>query len=176
MKKSLYKPLKLSFKNNIIFIPIFYSKELYKKIIKESEKHYEFMLTDVIELKNITIFGNFLGYVHLYSFLDYIDKIEEKEIFFLGLAGSLNKEITKPESLNVVEIFPSSIFKLFSKKKSFKLKSFNNNKLEEVKGVSVDIYQRETKSWLKEQKNKEIDIVEMEIFPLASYLKREFIP
>jgi len=174
MKKGLYKASQIEFNKNIIFIPIFYSKKLHQKLIKESIKNYKFMLAEIIELENITIFTNFLGYVHLYSFLDFIKNIEDKNIFFLGLAGSLNENLKTSLTLNVTEIYPSSIFKLFSKKKFFKLNSFNNKNIKEAKGVSVDIYQRETKNWLIEQKKNNIDIVEMEIFPLASYLKKPF--
>ena len=132
------------------------------------------MLAEIIELEKITIFANFIGYVHLYSFLDYIKDIKNKNIFFLGLAGSLNDKSKSSETLNVTRIYPSSIFKLFSKEKFFKLNSFNNKNIKEVKGVSVDIYQRETRDWLIEQKKNNIEIVEMEIFPLASYLKKPF--
>ena len=46
--------------------------------------------------------------------------------------------------------------------------------LRKAKGVTVDIIQRETPSWLKKQKSLGIEFVEMELFPLRVYLQKPF--
>ncbi|MCJ7483646.1 MAG: hypothetical protein MUO31_11855, partial [Thermodesulfovibrionales bacterium] len=43
-----------------------------------------------------------------------------------------------------------------------------------VRGVSVDVLQRETPAWLAEQHALKTDIVEMELFPLRCFLGRPF--
>jgi hypothetical protein len=54
------------------------------------------------------------------------------------------------------------------------LKVFPADSFPSVRGVSVDIIQRETHGWLAEQQSKKIDIVEMELFALRWFLKKPF--
>ena len=58
--------------------------------------------------------------------------------------------------------------------KSFPLKPVNQGNLRKAKGVTVDIIQRETPSWLRTQVNRGIDFVEMELFPLRVYMQKPF--
>ncbi len=43
-----------------------------------------------------------------------------------------------------------------------------------MRGVSVDVIQRETPAWLAAQRAQRADIVEMELFPLRWFLGRPF--
>jgi hypothetical protein len=82
--------------------------------------------------------------------------------------------LEEPKALQVSKIYSSSIFKRFSGKSSFPLKFFPEGSFPGVHGVSVDVIQRETPSWLAAQRRKKIDIVEMELFPLRWFLGKPF--
>jgi hypothetical protein len=54
------------------------------------------------------------------------------------------------------------------------MKLFESADLRKAKGVTVDIVQRETPSWLQEQVHLGMEFVEMEIFPLRAYMEKPF--
>ncbi|MCP5105612.1 MAG: hypothetical protein GY950_19655 [bacterium] len=106
--------------------------------------------------------------------MEFIKEARKKEVFFLGTAGSMNEAIAEPISLEVEAIYSTAILDYFSSWKSLPLKTFDSENFRKAKGVTVDIIQRETPSWLKEQVHLGMDFVEMEIFPLRVYLEKPF--
>ncbi len=161
----------LKTKKKILLIPYFWDQDLYKQLKKESLKTHKIYFSEHLIFDNYSIITGFLGYPQILSLLNIID-INEKEFFFLGTAGSLNKSIIEPVSINITDIYSSSIYKLFSKAKILPLNIINNNQIKKGTCVSVDIPMRETKNWLKTQRKQNIDAVEMEIFPIRVFIKK----
>lgn len=165
---------KIGIPERVILIPYFWDQAYYKSLREKALKRLHVAHTEIVVFENVALVVGFLGYSNILTVLEFIADIRKKEIFFLGTAGSLTDTITRPQAYNVTRIFSSSIFKRFSRRNSLGLQSLNNKNFPAVKGVSVDLIQRETASWLKKQTSLGIDIVEMEIFPLRTYLKKYF--
>ena len=174
MQKKLYNPEKIDLPSILLLIPHFYDKNYYQSIKKDALKKIPLLQSEVLIFKDYAIISGFLGYPSLLLVLEFIKNVKKKDIFFLGTAGSLNEKINTPGFYYVNRIYPSSIFSLFSRKDSLELDGFDYDGVGGVTGVSVDIIQRETALWLKKQKKRGIDIVEMEIFPLRVYLNKPF--
>ncbi len=175
MDKQLFDPKRIELNvDNIILIPDFRAKKYYKNLKNKALKRISLIGNDILIFEKFSIITGFLGYSNLLLTLEFIEDIKQKDIFFLGTGGVLKKDIKVPCSLNVIKIYSSSIFKLFSKKKSLNLNDFLLGNIKKVKGVSVDLIQRETKKWLREQLIEEIEVVDMELFPLRVYLKKPF--
>ena len=104
----------------------------------------------------------------------WVADLADKEVFFLGSAGALKPRFREPAALQVGEIISSSIFKRFSRAASLPLKKFADRSFPVVRGVSVDVLQRETPAWLAGQRSLKTDVVEMELFPLRCFLGRPF--
>ncbi len=175
MYKQLFDPKKIELNvDDIVLIPDFRDKKYYRNLKNKAFKRISLIGNDVLIFENFALITGFLGYPNLLLTLEFIKNIKQKNIFFLGTGGTLKKGIKVPCSLNVVKICSSSILKLFSKKKSLNLNDFVLGNLKKVKGVSVDLIQRETKKWLRKQLIEGIDVVDMELFPLRVYLKKPF--
>jgi hypothetical protein len=170
----LFKPKKFDLPDKLILIPRFWDRDYFEKLKKDALASFEIVQNEFLFFDGYTIIEGFLGYPHIYATLEFINHVRDKEIFFLGTAGSMNEKIAHPMPLQVTKIYPTAIFNDFATEKYFELKSFADCDFKKAVGVSVDMIQRETDDWLKEQKSKGIDFVEMEIFPLRVYLQKSF--
>jgi hypothetical protein len=170
----LFKPKKIDLPSKLILIPKFWDRNYFEKLKKDALASFEIVQSEFLFFDEYTLVEGFLGYPHILTTLEFINGVKEKEIFFLGTAGSMNEEIAGPMPLEVTRIYPSAIFNDFCDEDFFELKSLSSCDFRKAAGVSVDIIQRETVPWLKEQKSKGIDFVEMEIFPLRVYLEKPF--
>jgi len=164
----------LETKKNILLVPYFWDRNLYKELIKDALKVNNIFLSQYIEFENYSIITGFMGYPHILTILGMINNVKEKDFFFLGTAGAVDDTINSPISLNITEIYSSSVLKLFSKQKKFYLKKIDESKINYGKCVSVDIPSRETKQWLQHQQNLKIDVVEMELFPIRVFIQKTF--
>ncbi|MEN8152671.1 MAG: hypothetical protein ABFR75_01495 [Acidobacteriota bacterium] len=160
--------------DNLILIPNFFDKKYFNRIKKKAIRNFSLFFSTVLIFESYSIITDFIGYTQLLTILEFIKDIREKNIYFLGTAGSINPEFKSPEAFMVNEINPSAIFDSFADKKSYKLISTGDHGFTGVKGVSVDILQRETSEWLKDQIVNKNDIVEMEIYPLRDFIGKEF--
>lgn len=175
MYKQLFDPKRIELNvDNIILIPDFRDKKYYKNLKNKVLKRISLIGNDILIFKNFVLITGFLGYPNLLLTLEFIKNIKQKDIFFLGTGGILKNDKNLSYSLNVTEICSSSIFKLFSKKRCLNLNDFESGNLKKVKGVSIDLIQRETKKWLREQLIEGIEVVDMELFPLRVYLGKPF--
>ena len=174
MNELLFKPKKFDLPGRLILIPRFWHREYYAALKEEAATTLEILQCEIPIFADFTLIEGFLGYPHILTILEFIENVREKEIFFLGTAGSLNEQIDHPMPLQVTEIYSSAILKHFAAEESFQLKPFAACDFRKAAGVTVDIIQRETLSWLKEQKSKGLDFVEMELFPLRVYLGKPF--
>jgi hypothetical protein len=173
MDKILFTPKQMDIPPNLILIPFFWDTDYYQQLKKKALGTFELFKTEIVFFENYTLLVGFLGYPHLLTNLEFIKDVKEKEVFFLGTAGSMNEEIDKPTPLDVEAIYSTAILDYFCEAKSFPLKTLNCG-LRKAKGVTVDIIQRETSSWLLEQVQRGMEFVEMEIFPLRAYLGKPF--
>jgi hypothetical protein len=178
MEQILFNPQRIELPSHLILIPQFWDKDYYGKLKKEALGCLNLIHSDLLIFPEYTVIVGFLGYPHILTLLEFIENVREKEIYFLGTAGSLNEAIDRPIPLVVTEIYSTAILDHFSEEKSFPLKSMNINmnpgNPREARGVTVDIIQRETPAWLREQVKRKIDFVEMELFPLRVYLDKPF--
>jgi hypothetical protein len=174
MKNTLFNPKKLELPRHLVLVPQFWDKAYYEKLKKDAMGCLDFMSSDLLLFQDYTVVVGFLGYPHILTLLEFIDDVRGKEIYFLGTAGSLNERIDRPIPLNTVEICSTAILDHFAGETSYSLKTFERGNLQTARGVTVDIIQRETPEWLKEQVKRGIDFVEMELFPLRVYLEKPF--
>lgn len=174
MAKSLFNPDRLELPDKLILNPWFWNPPYFETLKRRCLYSFPLVQTQVLVFDEYALISGFLGYSHLLTLLEFIEGVRDKEIFFLGTAGSLTESIDSTCSVNVTEIYASSIFRLFSKQQRLDLVTLNTAPLRPGKGVSVDLIQRETPAWLRAQVKKGIDIVEMEIFPLRVYLRKPF--
>jgi len=174
MNKILFNPDKMELPPNLLLIPQFWDTGYYEELKKKSWGNFKLLTGEILLFDEYTVVVGFLGYPNILTLLEFIREVKEKEVFFLGTAGSLNPDIREPIALDVEAIYSTEILDYFSSRKQFPLKPFNGGNLRKAKGVTVDIIQRETDTWLKEQVRRGMDFVEMEIFPLRAYLEKPF--
>lgn len=170
----LFNPRKFPLPGDLVLIPQFWDRDYYEELKKKARQTYDMLVTQMLLFKDFSLIVGFLGYPHILTTLEFIKDVREKEIYFLGTAGSLNEQIDRPMPLEVDRVYPSPPITQFAKEESFTLKSLESKGLRKASGVTVDIPQRETVSWYKDQVARGIDFVEMELFPLCAYLGKPF--
>jgi len=170
----LFNPDKMELPPNLLLIPQFWDTGYYEELKKKARGNFKLLTGEILLFDEYTVIVGFLGYPNILTLLEFIRGVKEKEVFFLGTAGSLNPDIREPIALDVEAIYSTAILDYFSSRKQFPLKPFDGGNLRKAKGVTVDIIQRETDTWLKEQVRRGMDFVEMEIFPLRAYLEKPF--
>jgi hypothetical protein len=174
MKPSLFQPRQFATPPSLVLVPYFSQGSLFTTLQKQALRRQDFLHSSLLWFENLAVISGFIGYPHLLTLLQMIEGLAAKEIYFLGSAGAINPRWHEPTVLQVHAIRSSSTFNRFSKKNSFPLKGFPGNVFPGATGVSVDIIQRETPSWLAEQRRRKTDFVEMELFPLRWFLQRPF--
>jgi len=173
MKPSLFQPRQVDIPKALVLIPYFSQAALFNDLQKKALRRQNFLHSSLLWFENMAIISGFLGYPHLFTLLGMVGGLEEKEVFFLGSAGALAARFRAPVAVQVREVMPSAIFKRFSRS-PLALNTFADRSFAAVRGVSVDIIQRETPAWLAAQRARRADIVEMELFPLRWFLRRPF--
>jgi hypothetical protein len=174
MKPSLFRPRQFATPPALVLVPFFSQNSLFATLQKQARRRQDLLHSSLLWFENMAIISGFIGYPHLLTLLGLIADLADKEVFFLGAAGALKPRFREPAALQVGEIISSSIFKRFSRAASLPLKKFADLSFPVVRGVSVDVLQRETPAWLAEQHALKTDIVEMELFPLRCFLGRPF--
>jgi len=174
MKPSLFQPRQVDIPPALVLIPYFPQAALFNDLQKKALRRQNFLHSCLLWFENMAIISGFIGYPHLLTLLQRIAGLDGKEIYFLGSAGALQPRFREPATLQVGEIRPGSHFKRFSRSRALKLKPFGGDAFPVVSGVSVDIIQRETPTWLAEQRALKTGIVEMELFPLRWFLGKPF--
>jgi len=174
LSRSLFNPRKVSLPGELLLIPQFWDKAYYSKLKEEADYTFNLLLSEVLVFEHFSLLAGFLGYPQLLTLLEFIRRVREKEVYFLGTAGSLDPHIDRPMILNAVDISSTAILTHFDPQPGYDLKPFPNGAFRPVRGVTVDIIQRETPGWLKEQVAAGIDFVEMELFPLRAFLGKPF--
>ena len=157
MNSHFFKPKKIDTSSNLILLPFFPHKEYLKKIEEGSVKKKNILGSVMYSYSDYDVLYGFLGYPNLLTLLEFVSMIREKNIYFLGTAGSLNPEMNKPEVLNVEKVFPGSVFKYFTDEEFLNLKKSAVPSLRNVNGISIDLIQREDPDWYEGIKHKHLD-------------------
>ncbi len=173
MKPSLFRPRQFATPPSLVLVPYFSEAALYSKLQGRAGTQRRFLHSSLLFFKEYVVISGFLGYPHLFTLLGLVAGLEQKEVYFLGSAGALQPRFRRPQAVQVAEVLPTSILKHFSRS-ALPLKTFSGRSFPSVRGVSVDIIQRETATWLAQQRRARADIVEMELFPLRWFLGRPF--
>ena len=174
MKPSLFRPRQFVIPQSLVLVPHFPQRSFFSALQKKARRRQEFLHSSLLWFDRMAVISGFLGYPHLLTLLGLVAGLADKEVFFLGSAGALRPRFREPAALQVGEIYSSSVFKRFSRASSLPLKKFADRSFPVVRGVSVDVIQRETPDWLAEQRSLKTDVVEMELFPLRWFLGRPF--
>jgi hypothetical protein len=174
MKPSLFQPRQFVIPPSLVLVPYFPQSSLFAALQKKVLRQQDLLHSSLLWFENLAVVSGFIGYPHLLTLLPLLEGLAGKEIYFLGSAGALNPRWQEPTVLQVDAIRSGSVFNRFSKKHSLPLTSFAGDAFPGATGVSVDIIQRETPSWLAEQRRRKTDFVEMELFPLRWFLQRPF--
>lgn len=174
MKNGLFNPHRIEIPNHLVLVPQFWDKLYYKQLKEKASNCIDFFLSDLLVFGDHSVLVGFMGYPHILTILEFISDVREKEIYFLGTAGSLNNAFDHPMPLSVAEIHSSAILDHLGPQLSYPLKPLEAPGMRPAKGVTVDIIQRETPQWLNQQVKKGMDFVEMELFPLRIYLEKAF--
>ncbi len=174
MEKQLFAPKTMNLPGSLLLVPQFWDKDYYNRLKQRASGVINLVLSELLLFENYTAVVGFLGYPHILTILQFIEGVKDKEIYFLGTAGTMNEAYNQPRPLLVEEIFSTELLDHFAPETSYGMKTFDTPVLPRVKGVTVDIIQRETAPWLREQVKRGMDFVEMEIFPLRAYLEKPF--
>ncbi|MFH2107446.1 MAG: hypothetical protein ABII93_02150 [Chrysiogenia bacterium] len=174
MKPSLFRPRQFATPPALVLVPYFPQNSLFAALQKQARHRQDLLHSSLLWFESLAVISGFMGYPHLLTLLGWVADLADKEVFFLGAAGALKPRFREPAALQVGEILSSSIFRRFSRAASLPLKKFADRSFPVVRGVSVDVLQRETPAWLAEQQALKTDIVEMELFPLRCFLGRPF--
>ncbi|MGE5341785.1 MAG: hypothetical protein ACM3SY_09935 [Candidatus Omnitrophota bacterium] len=174
MENTLFNPNRIDLPKSLVLVPQFWNKSYYHQIKNEALASLNFLLSDILIFPNYAVIEGFLGYPHILTTLEFIRDVREKDVYFLGTAGSLNHAIDRPIPLQVEAIYSTEILDHFCTETFFPLKTIDAWNCRKARGVTVDIIQRETPQWLKAQVERGMDFVEMELFPLRVYLGKPF--
>jgi hypothetical protein len=171
----LFRPRQFATPPSLVLVPYFSEVSLFAALQEQALRRQDFLHSTLLWFADMAVISGFIGYPQLLTLLGMVSGLEVKEIYFLGSAGALRPRFRSPAALQVAEIRPSSVFKRFSRASAaLPLKRFPDPSFPAVRGVSVDVIQRETPAWLAEQRSQRSDIVEMELFPLRWFLGRPF--
>jgi len=173
-REGLFRPRQFDIPPSLVLVPHFSHGALRAGLEKKALRRQELLHSSWLWFENMALISGFIGYPHLFTLLQRIAGLEEKNVYFLGSAGALGPRFDEPAAVQVVEIRPSSVFKRFSRARALPLKRFAGPAFPAVSGVSVDVVQRETPAWLAGQRSLRTGIVEMELFPLRCFLGRPF--
>lgn len=160
--------------DKLLLVPFFPDLKLLNELRRTCLKRRQILLSDIMIFKSYSIITGFCGYPGILTIMEFVKDIRSKKIVFLGTAGCLREDFKGPKLISVTKIFADSILSSVFKENSYKMSSVVLPGDIEGVGVTVDIIQRETPLWISKQKKNGLDFVEMEIFPIASYLSRGF--
>ena len=175
MKGHLFHPPTRSLPYRLLLVPFFVDRSSFSGLQKKARRCSKLLHADLLEFDDFAVIANFMGYPFLLTMLEHVEGIGKKEIFFLGTAGAIGTGTKKPQALNVVSVTGSGSLKRFTRKGGLELKHLPFSFLKSASAVSVDIPQRESRSWVRGEIGKRTAVVEMELFPLRVFLGKPFV-
>ena len=174
MKGHLFHPPTRRLPSRLLLVPFFVDRSSYSDLQKKARRRSKLLHADLLEFDDFAVIANFMGYPFLLTLLEHVEGVGEKEIFFLGTAGAIGTGMMKPQALNVVSVTGSGSLRRLTGKGGLGLKHFPLSFLKSASAVSVDMPQRESRSWVRREIVKRTAVVEMELFPLRVFLGKPF--
>lgn len=174
MEPSLWNPRRFVLPETLVLIPNFWSRDYYRRLQGAALKSFPLLGAEILVFPGYALIKGFLGYPHILTLLELVEGVREKRIFFLGTAGSLTEQYTTHTALAVSEISSGGLLEFFSPRPSYEMMALDIPGVETARGVTIDIIQRETASWLNIQQQRGMGFVEMEIFAIRAWLERPF--
>ena len=162
--------MNLKTNRKLLIVPHIWGTELRDRLTGLARSSHSFLNSQILQLESCSLLTGFLGYPHLLTLLGFIDDIMDKDLFFLGTAGIVNPHLNGVQLFNPIRVHASTVFHSFPAPHDCELKRIPSAAIPPVSAVSVDIPQRETPDWLREQRQRGIDLVDMELFPLCHYI------
>jgi hypothetical protein len=175
MKGHLFHPPTRSLPSRLLLVPFFVDRSAFSGLREKARRRSGLLHADLLEFDDFSVITNFMGYPFLLTMLEHVEGIGEKEIFFLGTAGAIGTGVMKPQTFHVGSVTGSGSLGRFTRKRELELKRFPLSGLKSVCAVSVDIPQRESRSWVRGEIGKKTAVVEMELFPLRVFLGKPFV-
>jgi hypothetical protein len=175
MRGHLFHPPTCSLPSRLLLVPFFVDRSSFSSLQKKARRRSKILHADLLEFDDFAVIANFMGYPFLLTMLEHVERIGEKEIFFLGTAGAIGTGMRKPQALHVVSVTGSGSLRRFNRKGKLELKHFPVSPLKSARAVSVDIPQRESRSWVRGEIGNRTAVVEMELFPLRVFLGKPFV-
>ena len=170
-RKPLFSPPSVSVQPHLLLIPRFIDPALRKKVRGQSAQCQRRLGSEWVNGEGMTVISGFMGYPHILTLLAFVDLARVEKISFLGTAGTLGPE-RSPGLVHIEGVWSSGPLRTFSRRPYLELEGETFPGVETVRGVSVDMIQRETPEWLKRQRQRGARIVEMELFPLRAKIKK----
>lgn len=158
---------------HLILVPWFHDQKLLDLFRRSATERRRRLGGEWLDMDSFTLVTGFLGYPALFTHLALLGEPLPPGISFLGTAGSLTPEAAGTRLVQVGRIMGSGPLRSFSRSRVLDLGGRTFRGLESVTGVSVDMVQRETPAWLRRQRARGAQIVEMELFPLRARLQRD---
>ncbi|HDP95531.1 MAG TPA: hypothetical protein ENN40_09260 [Candidatus Aminicenantes bacterium] len=158
---------------HLILVPYFHDQKLLAFFRRHAVDRRRRLGGEWLHLESITVITGFLGYPALFTHLAFLAEPYPEKISLLGTAGSLAPKLDNTRLVQVTRIMGSGSLRGFSRRPALDMGAPLIKGLEPVAGVSVDMVQRETPTWLRRQRTRGAEIVEMELFPLRARLKRD---
>jgi hypothetical protein len=175
MKGHLFHPPTRSLPSRLLLVPFFVDRSSFSGLQKKARRRSKLLHADLLEFDDFAVIANFMGYPFLLTLLEHVEGIGGKEIFFLGTAGSIGTGAMKPQTLHVVSVTGSGFLRRFTRKGRLELEHSSLSSFKSARAVSVDIPQRENRSWVRGETGKRTTVVEMELFPLRVFLGKPFV-
>ncbi len=165
---------KIKLPNKLLLVPFFIDQDELSTARKECVKKVKILHSEILIFKDFSVLTGFIGYPAILTLFGFIDKIEEKKITFIGTAGGIGNMFDQPELVSVTSVSADDKLSLIFGEE--KITMNNNEGLSDLQadGITVDIAQRETAEWVRQVESRGIAFVEMELYPIASFLGRGF--
>lgn len=169
MAESLFRPRQLVVPGTLILVPWLPALCRPANVTVRKILHAE-LLTGA----GWSVLTGFLGYPDLLTLLAFIADWPAKRLVLLGTAGALDSRFAAPAIVQVEAIAASPPLRVFASHSPLDMELIGGAPWPAVHAVSVDLPQRETRSWLAAQRRGGRAAVEMELFPLRAFLGRPF--
>ncbi|MBN1197019.1 MAG: hypothetical protein JXA62_06405 [Candidatus Aminicenantes bacterium] len=172
-RRSLFPSMPFPLGEHLILVPHFHDQKLLALFRRYAVDRRRRLGGEWLYLESFTLITGFLGYPALFTHLAYITEPLPQRISLLGTAGALTPAFDSTRLVQVNRIMGSGALRGFSRQPLLEMGGPLIKGLQAVTGVSVDLVQRETPAWLRRQRVRGAQIVEMELFPLRARLKRD---
>jgi len=164
-------PYRLPARDRLLLIPFCHHQRHWADTCDKAQSIRSFLGAEIVHFEQCTVLTGFMGYPHMLTLLSGIQDWRNKQLFFLGTAGSLKNEAL-PDVVTAASVIMTSQL----------CPAFNAEALDMIpitrypsrSVITVDIPHRETLEWQNSTIKLGFDRVEMELYPLRQFYGRPF--